>query len=225
MFYGKRVVVGEATASESRRYALEFDGLRIECGARRVLLDGVALALTKTEFDLLIILAESAHSVVTGNAIADRLWGTKWLGDGHAVEVQVSRLRKKLQDTHANPRFITTVRGAGYRFDGQPRPLVTITYGVDLHILAIDPSDRPFLGWDPQDLIGKFILLAAGVSASITKEEVLEILRLRMKVGPRNYETTVDVWCADGSVIAKRVRYEIFSDEHGEFAGARTTIL
>lgn len=217
--------MNDAASDDARRYPLEFDGLRIECGARRVLVDGVEVALTKTEFDLLIVLAEHAHTVVASATIAERLWGTEWFGDGHAVEVQVSRLRKKLNDNRSEPRFISTVRGTGYRFDGRPRPLVTLTYGADLRIISVEPNDRPFLGWDPKDLMGKFILLAAGVTASITQEEVLEILKLRLKVGPRNYETTVETWCADGTTVFKRVRYELFADERGEFAGARTTIL
>jgi DNA-binding response OmpR family regulator len=47
--------------------------------------------------------------------LLERVWGANWFGDGHLVDVHMSNLRRKLHDDARSPRFITTVRGVGYR--------------------------------------------------------------------------------------------------------------
>ena len=218
--------MGDATSRWSEREVLEFDGLRIETNARRVFVDGAEVALTKTEFDLLVVLAGSAGNLVTSAQIFEQVWGTDWFGDGHAVEVQISRLRRKLGESIKSPRFITTIRGSGYRFDAASREDFTvITYDDQLRIADIRPRDRPFLGWDPLDLIGTFRLFSTGPEAHIPQAVALEVFQMQAKLGPMKYSLEMSLRCADGSVIQRSVQFEILTNADGELSGVVASIL
>lgn len=91
--------------------------LRLDLGARRVWQGGQELELTAKEFDLLALLATHAGSVVTREQIAREVWQTRWLGGSKTLDVHVSSLRRKLGDDPADPRYLTTVRGVGLRFE------------------------------------------------------------------------------------------------------------
>jgi len=97
---------------------LRFGRLLLEVGAREVRVDGRLIALTPKEFDLLWLLAEHPRQVFTHEALLSRLWND--FGDRHAVTVHVGRLREKIESDPAHPRYIVTVWGVGYRFEGLP---------------------------------------------------------------------------------------------------------
>jgi DNA-binding response OmpR family regulator len=90
-------------------------GLEIDEGRRLVRVDGVPVELTALEFNLLALLAREPGIVVPRTALLDALWGPEYLGDDHLVDVHIANLRRKLGDEPANPRFVETVRGVGYR--------------------------------------------------------------------------------------------------------------
>ena len=73
--------------------------------------------LTTREFALLALLAEHPGRVFTRTQLLERLWGSDAYDD-HVVEVHIANLRKKLGDDPAQPTYIETVRGVGYRFRG-----------------------------------------------------------------------------------------------------------
>lgn len=100
--------------------AIAGDGpLTIDRRARRVLVHGSEVALTKIEFDLLATLAEEPDRAWSRDALIDRVWGA-WYSDAHVVDVTVGRVRRKLGDAGL-PDAIGTVRGVGYRFGrGEP---------------------------------------------------------------------------------------------------------
>jgi DNA-binding response OmpR family regulator len=91
------------------------EGLELDAARRLVRVDGTAVELTALEFDLLGVLARDPGVVVGRQALLDRVWGPDFVGDDHLVDVHIGNLRKKLGDDPANPRFIETVRGVGYR--------------------------------------------------------------------------------------------------------------
>lgn len=95
--------------------ALTVGSLTIDPTSREVHLDGDPVALTRTEFDVLCTLAKSPHRVFTRRALIEDVWGQKWVGDEHLVDVHVLHVRQKLGDTADAQRFIRTVRGVGYR--------------------------------------------------------------------------------------------------------------
>ncbi|MGB3410243.1 MAG: response regulator transcription factor [Microthrixaceae bacterium] len=77
--------------------------------------DGEQVHLTKTEFRLLVELANSPGKVFSREDLLERVWGHGVFGDGRLVDVHVRRLRTKVESDPANPDHVVTVRGLGYR--------------------------------------------------------------------------------------------------------------
>ena len=120
----RRPRTGGGTATTHRASAGEeavdppprtFGALVIDVPAREVLVDGSAVALTRTEFDILAALSGHPKRVFTRSALIGEVWGEDWVGDDHLVDVHIGHLRRKLGDDAANPRYVRTVRGVGYR--------------------------------------------------------------------------------------------------------------
>jgi DNA-binding response OmpR family regulator len=88
--------------------------LEIDSGAREVRVDRRAVELTKLEFDLLSALAERPRVALSRARLLEQVWGGRWYGDDHVVDVHVSKLRRKLGEAGSHVR---TVRGVGYRLD------------------------------------------------------------------------------------------------------------
>ena len=95
--------------------AVVLGPLRIDPAGRTASLDGREVALTRTEFDLLLELARQPGRVLAREALLDHVWGYDFLGDSRLVDVAVGRLRAKIEADPANPTLIVTVRGAGYK--------------------------------------------------------------------------------------------------------------
>jgi two-component system, OmpR family, response regulator MtrA len=94
---------------------LRLGPLDIDIAGRTVARDGADIALTRTEFDLLVDLARHAGQVLARDTLLDRIWGYDYLGDSRLVDVAVGRLRAKIEADPAAPELIVTVRGAGYK--------------------------------------------------------------------------------------------------------------
>jgi two-component system, OmpR family, response regulator MtrA len=94
---------------------LTLGPLTIDIAGRAVIRDGAEIALTRTEFDLLVELARHAGQVLARDVLLDRIWGYDYLGDSRLVDVAIQRLRAKVERDPATPELIQTVRGAGYK--------------------------------------------------------------------------------------------------------------
>ena len=100
---------------------LEHNGLRINEEMWLCDVDGAAVELTRSEFDLLLAIMQGARRVISKDSLALELRGeyatTGYVSDSdrRAVEVHMANLRRKLNDPVGSPRFIETVRGVGYR--------------------------------------------------------------------------------------------------------------
>ena len=94
---------------------LRLGTLEIDLAGRTVRRDGADVALTRTEFDLLVELARNAGRVLTRDVLLDRIWGYDYLGDSRLVDVAIQRLRAKVEADPAAPELVLTVRGAGYK--------------------------------------------------------------------------------------------------------------
>ena len=77
------------------------------------------LNLTTIEFDLLKTFASQPNRVWNRTQLIDRLWGDDFYGDDRVVDTHVARLRKKIEPDTANPQFIKTVLGVGYKFEDE----------------------------------------------------------------------------------------------------------
>jgi DNA-binding response OmpR family regulator len=96
---------------------MQVRDLDIDASGFRLTQSGRPVELTATEFRLLVELARNAEQVISREALLQRVWGYDYLGDSRLVDMAVKRLRDKLGDDPREPRYITTVRGAGYRLD------------------------------------------------------------------------------------------------------------
>ncbi len=92
-----------------------FGTLSIDVAGREVHLDGEAVALTRTEFDVLEVLSARPRLVFSRRQLIEAVWGQTWVGDEHLVDVHVGHLRRKLGEDPNAWRFVRTVRGVGYR--------------------------------------------------------------------------------------------------------------
>jgi DNA-binding response OmpR family regulator len=71
--------------------------------------------LTRTEFDVLAALSSRPGVVLSRRQLLELVWGDSWVGNDNIVDVHVGHLRRKLGDNPSLPRYVTTVRGVGYR--------------------------------------------------------------------------------------------------------------
>jgi two-component system response regulator MtrA len=94
---------------------LTLGPVHIDVPAYRVELAGSEVALTPTEFRLLVELARRPGQVFTRDILLERVWGYGYLGDSRLVDVAIQRLRAKIEPDPSHPAFIETVRGIGYR--------------------------------------------------------------------------------------------------------------
>ncbi len=95
---------------------LHFGELEIDPGGRRVLVDGEEVVLTQREFDLLLFLARHPGQVFTRDQLMEQVWRFSFYSDTSTVTVHIRRLRAKIEREPAQPRFVETVWGVGYRF-------------------------------------------------------------------------------------------------------------
>jgi len=96
---------------------LTFGDLEIIPDEGKVTIAGKEVALTKTEFRLLCVLAGNPGGVFSREDLLDKVWGYDYFGDGRLVDVHVRRLRTKVETDPAEPRHVVTVRGLGYRLE------------------------------------------------------------------------------------------------------------
>ena len=90
--------------------------ITLDPSSRSVTKDGDPIELAAKEFDLLAMLMSRAGEVVGREEIMDEVWDPHWFGPTKTLDVHISWLRKKIEDEPSTPRYITTVRGVGFRF-------------------------------------------------------------------------------------------------------------
>ncbi len=95
---------------------LEFAELKIDLQKRKVTVAGKVIELTAKEFDLLILFAGNPGRVYNRQELLDIVWGYQYNGYDHTVNSHINRLRNKIERDPANPRFLKTLWGVGYRF-------------------------------------------------------------------------------------------------------------
>ena len=110
-----RALLRRARSADTTVSRLRFADLEIAPQEGLVTRDGQVIHLTKTEFRLLVELANNAGRVFSREALLERVWGHDYFGDGRLVDVHIRRLRTKVEADPANPRYVVTVRGLGYK--------------------------------------------------------------------------------------------------------------
>ena len=110
-----------AQAAPTAQGALRNGELEILPGRRQVRVGGTELEFTALEFDLLLHFASHPGQVFSRARLLDAVWGYSHEGYEHTVTTHINRLRAKLERDPMQPRFILTVRGAGYKMRDAPR--------------------------------------------------------------------------------------------------------
>jgi DNA-binding response OmpR family regulator len=97
--------------------------LTIDYAQHVVSMAGQEVILTPIEYRLLAYMAQNAGRVLTQNLLLEYIWGIEYLGESHMLQVNINRLRRKLEPNPANPRYILTKVGIGYFLATQPNTL------------------------------------------------------------------------------------------------------
>jgi len=98
---------------------IEAGGLKINKETYAVTRKGMPVKLSATEFKLLVFLAERKGKVFTRDQLLDAVWRDETFVEPRTVDVHIRRLREQIEDNPASPRYIKTMRGIGYFFDGE----------------------------------------------------------------------------------------------------------
>lgn len=93
--------------------------LKVDFAQRQVLVNGKEIKLTPTEYDLLKVLIKNSGKILTRQMLLSQVWGTGYGTESHYLHVYIGQLRRKIEPDPAHPRFILTVSGVGYRFNGE----------------------------------------------------------------------------------------------------------
>jgi two-component system, OmpR family, KDP operon response regulator KdpE len=110
-----RAAVRKRPPGVSGKSEVSIGALIINLAARRVSLDCVEVKLTRKEFDVLALLTHHAGRLVSHRQLLETIWGKAHLDDTHYLRVAIGHIRDKIGDDAANPRFIITEPGVGYR--------------------------------------------------------------------------------------------------------------
>lgn len=106
---------GELDDQRERDPVLEVGPVRMDLDRHLVAVSGRPVALPLKEYELLEVLLRNAGRVLTRGQLIDLVWGPGYVGDTKTLDVHVKRLRAKLEPEPSTPRYLTTVRGVGYR--------------------------------------------------------------------------------------------------------------
>ena len=112
-----RAVLRRRTEPDLAPMTLEAGPVRMDTERHVVTLDGEDVRLPLKEFELLEMFLRNPGRVLTRGQLIDRVWGSDYVGDTKTLDVHVKRLRAKIEPNPAEPKYLTTVRGLGYKLD------------------------------------------------------------------------------------------------------------
>ena len=108
---------GELSESVDDGGALEVGPVRMDTDRHVISVNGEQVSLPLKEFELLEFLMRNSGRVLTRMQLIDRVWGSDYVGDTKTLDVHIKRLRAKIERDPANPEYIQTVRGMGYKME------------------------------------------------------------------------------------------------------------
>jgi len=111
----RRGETGDATSADG---VLSVGPIRLDSDRHVISVNSEQVALPLKEFELLEFLMRNSGRVLTRMQLIDRVWGSDYVGDTKTLDVQIKRLRAKIEKDPANPELIQTVRGMGYKLEG-----------------------------------------------------------------------------------------------------------
>jgi DNA-binding response OmpR family regulator len=100
--------------TQGLRATTETGNLLVDYSQHMVIMAGQEIALTPTEYRIIAYLAQNVGRVVTQDLLLEHVWGPEYLGESHMLQVNINRLRRKLEVEPTEPRYILTKVGVGY---------------------------------------------------------------------------------------------------------------
>ena len=216
---------------------LSYGDLVIDLDAWEVRLRGNVVDLTKTEFEILAALASRPRRVVAEDELTRLIWGDSWFGDDGNLAVHISKLRAKLGESGANPGYLRTVRGVGYRFDPRVELVVegvSETYQrlrqrsdsveamvtLDLVIVEVDTQLPDVLGRPPGELVGRVVPFISD-EALRDPEVARQLVESLVSRGVTSWSGTRSLPHADGHVVSAEFATHVTVGPDGEVTGLR----
>ena len=95
---------------------LRYEDLVIDLDGQSIRIGDEILSVTATEYKLIAMLASAPGRLFSRMQLLEHVWGTNYYGDDHVVDVHIANARRKLREDTGSPKYIETVRGAGYRW-------------------------------------------------------------------------------------------------------------
>lgn len=215
---------GGSVDAWDRPWELRMDPLR-----KDAFLGTSPLGLTAREFQVFDTLVRRTDQVVSPAELLEAMWGTSAVGDAHPVHVYISRLRTKLVDAGPATGTIHTVRGSGYLYSQPAIPDrtagqdVRLIYDRRLIVRVIDPDDRPFLGWQPVDVLDTFFLLTNARAIHGSQRAALAMTRIWAAIGMDEWSGPMIVRTGDGSTTSVHADMHLMT-RHRRFVGMRARI-
>ena len=104
----------KSTESDSALNIIETSKFKLDRNSRKFYKDGKLIDLTPTEYSVIVMFLENPKQAISRDEILDTVWGEDFIGDSKIVDVNIRRLRAKIEDDSSKPEFIKTVWGIGY---------------------------------------------------------------------------------------------------------------
>jgi DNA-binding response OmpR family regulator len=114
----RRNVLPLVPPQENKSLSLKYADLEMDPSTHTVIVDQRAINLSAKEFELLHHLALNPNRVYNNDQLFNLIWGTDSMGDTRTVMVHISNIRKKIEKDPSSPKFVSTIRGVGYKFIG-----------------------------------------------------------------------------------------------------------
>jgi two-component system KDP operon response regulator KdpE len=113
-----RALLRRAVPGVGTQKTIRVGDIEVSMAQREVKIGGRVIRLTRTEFDIIAVLAQNCDAVVHASTIIDNVWGSEYFAGAQTLRVHVAHLRKKLEPYPGLPRYLITEPGVGYRLKG-----------------------------------------------------------------------------------------------------------
>ncbi len=103
--------------SDDDKNVIAYEGIKIIKNAWKIYVNDKEIEMANREFEILLFLMSNPNTVFSKEYLFERIWGFDYMGDSATVAVHINRIRDKIEPDRKNQHYISTIRGAGYRFN------------------------------------------------------------------------------------------------------------